>query len=119
MGQSCVRLSRASEETREGDRQTGASLGQQLRRQLEVPAVDIAPAPGLCALERSDHRVAGRVEMLTRVGVRGILAAADMPARQAHAKLVPLLSNREAAFAARRARRYLLDGTHVFAATGA
>src|SRR5262250_3048051 len=51
-------------------RERGTVLWPQLRFELEIATMDIAPAPGLAALEGGDHRVARRVEMLESVCVR-------------------------------------------------
>src|SRR5512143_1017279 len=59
-------------------------------RQIEIAAVDVAPAPRLAALEGGDQRVPRRLEVTKRVRVRRILAAADVAAGEAHAKLRPL-----------------------------
>src|ERR1700687_3914853 len=66
------------EETRHGRRQCGAPLRQQFRCEIEVAAMNVAPAPGLAALEGCDQWMTGGVEMLKRVRVRRILAASDM-----------------------------------------
>jgi hypothetical protein len=77
--------------------------------------MNVAPAPGLAALEGCNHRVTGRVEMLKSVRVLRILAAPDMAAGKTYTKLVPLHPEREAFLAAARARRYLPNLTCVFA----
>ena len=57
----------------------------------------------------------GRVEMLQRMRVARILAAADMAARETYTKLVPRRAKREAFLATARARRYLPNLAHMFA----
>jgi hypothetical protein len=49
----------------------------------------VAPAPRFAALERRDHRVAGRIEVLQSVRVLRVLAAADVAAGEAQAKMYP------------------------------
>jgi hypothetical protein len=77
--------------------------------------MDIAPAPSLTAIEGCNQRMTGRVEMLQRVRMDRILAASDVAAGEAYAKLVPWHAKREALLATVRARRYLPNLTHVFA----
>jgi hypothetical protein len=61
----------------------------------------------------------GRVEMRGRVLHGRIVAAADMTAREAHAKMDPWASHGEAFLAsARRGRRDVLDGAKVRALRG-
>src|SRR5712692_525581 len=76
-----IRTQSSVEETRDGRRQCGAPLRQQFRCEIEVAAMNVAPAPGLAALEGRNQRMTGRVEMLKRVRVRRILAASDMATR--------------------------------------
>src|SRR6185369_10124748 len=71
--------------------------------------------PFLPALERRDHGVAGRLVVLQRVRMLGILAAPDGAAREAHAKLGPRLAERHAGFAAARAGRHGTDHAEVLA----
>ena len=77
--------------------------------------MNIAPAPSLATLERCNQRMTGRVEMLQRMRVARILAAADMAAGETHAKLVPRRAKREAFLATVGARRYLSNLAHMFA----
>src|ERR1700731_403 len=77
--------------------------------------MNIAPAPSLAALEGCNQRMTGRVEMLQRMRVAGILATSDMAAGETHAKLVPRRAKREAFLATARARRHLSNLTQVFA----
>ena len=80
--------------------------------------MNVAPSPGFAALEGRDERMSGRVEMLKRVGVRRVLAAADMAAGEAHAKLVPLLAECNASLAAARMGRDLLYLACMFTRLG-
>ena len=57
----------------------------------------------------------GRIEMLQRMRVARILAAADMAARETYTKLVPRRAKREAFLATVGARRYLANLAHMFA----
>lgn len=66
--------------------------------------VDIAPAPGIRRIIAFHHRMAGGVEMLGRMAVRGIVAAADMAADPADAQMHPAAARREAFLAAIGAR---------------
>ncbi len=59
------------------------------------------------------------IEMLQRVGVRRILAAADVPTRQTYAKLVPRCPKSDALLAAVRSRRNLVNLAYMFAMFGA
>jgi hypothetical protein len=56
-----------------------------------------------------------RLEMLERMRVRRILAAPDMAARQADAKLVPLRADGEALLAAARMGGHRLHGACMLA----
>src|SRR6266571_1969528 len=76
---------------------------------LDVDLIDVAPAPALPGLGRLHDRVAGRLEMLGRVpALRGI-AAADVPAGEAHAQLYPGIARLDAALAAFRRGFHLPD----------
>ena len=77
--------------------------------------MNIAPAPSLAAIEGCNQRMTGCFEMLQRVRMDRILAASDVAAGEAYAKLVPGRAKREALLATARARRYLLNLTHMFA----
>src|SRR6476646_1384837 len=70
------------------------------RHRVVVAPVDVAPSPCLAARERRDDRMAGRVEMLERMRVLGVLATADVAADQADAELRPRGADREAILAA-------------------
>ncbi len=57
----------------------------------------------------------GRLEMLKRMRVCGILATTDMTARETYAELVPRCPNRETFLAATCPWRYLLNLARMFA----
>src|SRR5713226_9335865 len=79
------------------------------RALFDIDLIDVAPAPALPGLNRLHDRVAGRLEMPRRVlALRGI-AAADVPAGEAHAQLYPGLARLETALAPFRRRRHLPD----------
>src|SRR5437879_9096097 len=92
------------EEAREECRQRGSPFRQQLRPDIDVAAMNVAPAPGLAAFEGCNQRMTGRIEVLQRMRVFRILAASDVTAGQTNAKLVPLHSEREAFLTAVRCR---------------
>src|SRR6185437_15871929 len=102
----------------EKTRERGASARKRHRHGVEVARMHIAPAPALAALERGDHRVTRVVVVLQRVRVRRILAAADVAAREADAKLRPRLAERQAFLAAVGDRRDIADRIEVLAAVG-
>src|SRR6266481_7807458 len=66
--------------------------------------VEVAVRPLLVWLERPDGRMAGLVEVLRRVLVRRIVAAADVTASHAEPEVDPLVSRVEAFLAASAAR---------------
>src|SRR2546426_75545 len=66
--------------------------------------VDEAVRPLLVGLERLDGRVPGLVEVLGRVLVRRVVAAADVTANHAEPEVDPLVSRLEAFLAASAAR---------------
>src|SRR5258706_12649265 len=68
--------------------------------ELQVHLVDIAPAPAFAGLERSDDWVLGRVEVLRRVLVLRVVAAADMAAGAAQAQVHPGVTHLQAFLAA-------------------
>jgi len=80
--------------------------------------MNVAPAPGLAAFEGCNQRMTGRVEVLQSMRVLRILAAPDVAAGQAYAKLIPLRPKREAFLTAVRCRRYLLNLAYMFATLG-
>ncbi len=65
----------------------------------------VAPGPGLATLQRCDHWMSGRIEVLQRVGVRRILAATHVAACKADPKRRPGRAEREATLTDRVARR--------------
>ena len=67
-----------------------------MRHGLEHRLVDKAPAPALAGFERSDNRMAGRVEMLGRVLIGRLVAAPDVTAREAKAEMDPAIAGLEA-----------------------
>src|SRR5437016_8760889 len=69
---------------------------------LQSDLVCVAPAPALPRLERGDDRMPGLAEMLGGVLVLRVVAAADVPARPAKAKMHPGVSRSEAFLAAVR-----------------
>src|SRR5438876_846249 len=103
------------EEAREECRQRGSPLRQQLRPDIDVAAVNVAPAPGLAAFEGRNQRMTGRIEVLQSMRVLRILAASDVTAGQTNAKLVPLHSEREAFLTAVRCWRYAPNLVYMFA----
>src|SRR6266581_2337328 len=68
--------------------------------ELHVDLVDVAPAPAFPRLERGDDRMPGLLEMLGGVLVLRVVAASDVPARPAQAKMHPGVSRGEAFLAA-------------------
>ena len=118
-GRGIILLSRSAvEEAREECRQRGPPFGQQLRRDIDVAAMNVAPAPGLAAFVGCNQRMTGCVEVLQSVRVLRILAASDMSAGQAYSKLIPLRPEREAFLTAARGRRYLPNLAYMFAMFG-
>ena len=75
-------------------------LQQPRSSKLQHELVDVAPAPILPGLERSHDRMFGRMIMLGGVLVLRIVAAADVPAGPAQAKMHPGVAAREAFLAA-------------------
>src|SRR5439155_6511747 len=67
--------------------------------------VEVAPPPILPGLERPDHRVAGLVVVPGGMPLRGGVAAADVPAGQAQAKVHPARALLEALLASVRCSR--------------
>src|SRR6266705_2244010 len=80
----------------------------QCSSELHAELVDKAPAPALPRLEGGDDRMPGLLEMLGGVLVLRFVAAADMPARPAQAKMHPGVSGGEAFLAAARVGRVRL-----------
>src|SRR5579871_1980588 len=65
---------------------------------LHEELIDVAPKPVFSGLERFDDRVIRRVEVLGRVLVLGTVAAADMAACLAEAKVNPRIAHFQALF---------------------
>src|SRR5579883_1913237 len=86
--------------------------------EIEDGLVDIAPAPALRRVIALDDGVTGRLEMLGRVAVRGVVAAADMAAGTAEPEMHPDRAQLEAFLAAERAGRDIVDLVHVRADIG-
>ena len=73
--------------------------------QVEIHLVDIAPPPAFGWVITFDDRMSGLVEVLGRMAIWGIVAAADMAAGAADAQMHPPGPGLEALLAAVRARR--------------
>ena len=84
-------------------------------RQIEHHLVDVAPAPAFRRIVALDDRMAGGVEMLGRVLVRRIVAAADMAAGAAEPQMHPCAAL-QAFLAAERARRHVANAGEMRAA---
>src|SRR6266700_2014078 len=85
-------------------------------RKIEQDFIDIAPAPAFRRIIALDDRMLGGVEVLGRVLVGGIVAAADMTAAAADPQMQPLATALEAFLATKRARRDIADAGDVDAA---
>src|SRR5438093_3198940 len=87
--------------------------GQSFRSsELHHELIDVAPAPVLSAFERGDDRMLGRAEMLRGVLVLRIVAAPDVTAGPAQAKMHPRFAGGEAFLAAGgvgRVRHYKVE----------
>jgi hypothetical protein len=66
------------------------------------PVVHVAPRPGLADLPGRDHRMAVRAIVLPRVLVRRSVAAPDVSAREADAKVNPAAPSLETILASAR-----------------
>src|SRR5436309_6231787 len=66
------------------------------RRERERHLVEVAPAPVLAGLGGANDRMAALASMRGRVLVRRRVAAADLPARHAHAQMHPAASDLQA-----------------------
>src|SRR5437867_9833524 len=86
--------------------------------ELHVDLVDVAPAPAFPRLERGDDRMPGLLEMLGGVLVLRVVAASDVSARPAQAKMHPGVSRGEAFLAAVGVGRGCLYGTQMSASGG-
>jgi hypothetical protein len=80
--------------------------------------VNIAPHPILSRLDRAHERMLAAVEVLGRVLVARIIAAADVATRQAHAQMYPLGAHLQAFLAAVCAARDIADGVEMRADLG-
>src|SRR5437868_325957 len=78
----------------------------------ERDRVDVAPGPILARLGGPDERMSHLVEVRGRVPVRRRVAAADLPARQAHAEVHPAVARLQALLAAEQ-RIGQLDDLHA------
>lgn len=78
-------------------------------RGVELDLVGVTPAPALAGLERPDDRMPGLAEMGGGVLVRRAVAAADMTAGHAEAKMHPRSAHTKAVLAAVVAGRDLVD----------
>src|SRR5229473_4577917 len=85
-------------------------------RKIEQDFIDIAPAPAFRRIVALDDRMLGGVEVLGRVLVGGIVAAADMTAAAADPQMQPHAAALEAFLATKRARRDIADAGDVSAA---
>ena len=63
---------------------------------LQIRLIDITPPPVLAALGRLNQRMSGRMKMRPRMTARRRVAAAHMPALQAHAQMHPRVADFEA-----------------------
>jgi hypothetical protein len=77
--------------------------------------VNVAIAPIFARLKGFDNRVIARVKMFCRVFIRGIVAAADVPARFAKPEMNPAASGFQTIFAAVGARRHRFDFAQMLA----
>jgi len=75
--------------------------------------VDVAPAPVFAGLEGSDEGVLGGVEMFCGMTIFRRVAAANVAADQAQAKMHPRVAHQEAFLAAFAAGRDFLDFLNV------
>jgi hypothetical protein len=80
---------------------------------IDVDLIDVAPFPIFAWLERLDYRVIRLMEVPGGVLVFGIIAAADVPARQADAQVNPAIARFEAIFTTPRARLNLVNHIQV------
>ena len=85
-------------------------------RQVEQHFIDVTPAPPLRRIVALDHGMSGGVKMFGRMPIRGIVAAADMPAGAADPQMQPAAAALQAFLAAERARRDVLDAGDMAAA---
>jgi hypothetical protein len=76
---------------------------------LQINLIDVAPLPVLPALCGLNQRMLRSVEMRTRMTVRRRVAAAHMPALQAHPQMHPRIAALQTLLASLRLRLYLLQ----------
>src|SRR2546430_9505482 len=76
---------------------------------LQGDLVDVAPPPILFRLERLDDRVLRLAEVFGGVFVLRIVAAADVPTREAQTQMHPLIAGLQTIFASVGARGYFAD----------
>src|SRR5438105_8184891 len=80
------------------------------RRGLDHELVHVAPAPVLARLEAADDRMAGSMEVLRRMLVGRVVAAADATAGQAQPQMDPPRPGAQALLASlRRARLHRME----------
>src|SRR3954451_9477980 len=91
-----ARSALASEQQRAG-RDPGLAMH---RGDVQGDIVDEAPGPCLARLERADDRMIGAFGVPSRVPVRRVVAAADVPAFQADPQMEPLPAGAQAVLAA-------------------
>src|SRR5882724_7909451 len=84
-------------------------------RKIEQHFIDIAPAPTFGRIVALDDGMLGGVEVLGRVLVGGIVAAADVTAAAADPEMQPHAAALEAFLATKRARRDIADAGDVSA----
>src|SRR6187402_1692234 len=82
----------------------GAVLRRGAVAEIERHLVQVAPAPAFRRVVAFDDRVAGGVEMLGGMLVRGTVAAADMAAGPAEPQMYPARAGFQAFLASERAR---------------
>jgi hypothetical protein len=80
-----------------------------LLREVEFDFIHKAPAPVLPGLDRPHDRVLSAVKMLRCVLVLGGVAAADVPALHAQAKVHPGIAHLQALFAALGVRCHFVN----------
>jgi hypothetical protein len=77
--------------------------------QIKQGLIDIAPSPTLARLDGARDSVLAVMKMFRGVLAYGRIAAADMPARKAHAEMHPLLAGFQTLFAAAGVRFHVMD----------
>jgi hypothetical protein len=80
---------------------------------IDVDLIDVAPFPIFAGLEGLDNGVIGLVEVPSGVLVFGIIAAADVPARQADAQVNPAIARLQAILTTPCARLNLVNHIQV------